>query len=96
MSTKIILRRNRKPGDLVLDPFGGSFSTGAVAKRLGRRSVSIEQNEAYVKIGLRRIGIPSNYPKDELVKQKVRKTQNLSKRQREKDSVQQAVLQLEL
>lgn len=91
-----VIRASSNPGDLVLDPFGGSFSTGAVAKRLGRRSVSIERNEAYVKIGLRRIGIPSDYPKDELVKQKVRKTQNLSKWQREKDSVQQAVLQLEL
>lgn len=83
-----VIRASSNPGDLVLDPFGGSFSTGAVAKRLGRRSISIERNEAYVKIGLRRIGIPSDYPKAELIKQKVRKTQNLSKWQRDKDSVE--------
>lgn len=91
-----VIRASSNSGDLVLDPFGGSFSTGAVAKRLGRRSVSIERNEAYIKIGLRRIGIPSDYPEGELMKQKARKTKNLSKRQRSKDSVQQPVLQLEL
>ncbi|HEL4773735.1 adenine-specific DNA-methyltransferase [Stenotrophomonas maltophilia] len=91
-----VIRASSNPGDLVLDPFGGSFSTGAVAKRLGRRSISIEKNEAYIKIGLRRIGIPSDYPEEDLMKQKTRKTQNLSKRQRDKDSVQQPILQLEL
>ncbi|MGQ0572908.1 MAG: DNA-methyltransferase [Pseudonocardia sp.] len=34
--------------DLVLDPFGGSNSTGAVAEELGRRWVSVEPNELYV------------------------------------------------
>lgn len=91
-----VIKASSNAGDLVLDPFGGSFSTGAVAKRLGRRSVSIEQSETYVKTGLRRIGIPSHYPPEALVKQKVRTTQNLSKKQRGKDSVEQAVLQLEL
>ncbi len=91
-----VIRASSNLGDLVLDPFGGSFSTGAVAKRLGRRSISIEKNEAYIKIGLRRIGIPSDYPEEDLMKQKTRKTQNLSKRQRDKDSVQQPILQLEL
>jgi len=83
-------------GDVVLDPFGGSFSTGAVAKRLGRRSISIEKSESYVKIGLRRIGITSDYPVESLSKEKVRKTKNLSKKQRTKDLVEQPVLQLEL
>jgi len=32
------------PGDLVLDPFGGSFSTGRSALRLGRRFVGFELN----------------------------------------------------
>lgn len=32
------------PGDLVLDPFGGSFSTGRSALRLGRRFVGFEVN----------------------------------------------------
>lgn len=37
------------PGDLVLDPFAGSNTTGAVAETLGRRWLSIELNEAYAR-----------------------------------------------
>lgn len=37
-----------RPGDLVLDPFGGSNVVGAVAERLKRRWVSIEIQEKYV------------------------------------------------
>lgn len=91
-----IILASSNVGEVVLDPFGGSFSTGAVAKRLGRRSISIDINETYVKIGLRRIAIPSHYSNEDLVKRKARKTQNLSKRQRTKKSVQKSVLQLEL
>jgi site-specific DNA-methyltransferase (cytosine-N4-specific) len=36
------------PGDLVLDPFGGSNSTGAAAEELGRRWIAIEPNREYV------------------------------------------------
>jgi DNA modification methylase len=39
-----------KPGDVVLDPFGGSGTTGAVALELGRRAVLIELNEEYLPI----------------------------------------------
>ncbi len=35
-------------GDLVLDPFAGSNTTGAVAQRLGRKWISIELSEEYV------------------------------------------------
>ena len=35
------------PGDLVLDPFGGSNTTGAVAEVLGRRWISVEADEGY-------------------------------------------------
>jgi len=42
-------------GQTVLDPFAGAFTTPAVAKRLGRKSVSIESQEKYIKIGLRRV-----------------------------------------
>jgi site-specific DNA-methyltransferase (cytosine-N4-specific) len=38
-----------KPGDLVMDPFGGSNVTGAVAEALGRRWMSIEPNIAYAR-----------------------------------------------
>ncbi len=51
---RIILASSAKDG-LVLDPFAGSFTVGAVAKRLGRNSISIESQEEYLKIGLRRV-----------------------------------------
>ena len=37
-----------KPGDVVLDPFFGTGTTGAVAKRLGRRWIGIEREQAYI------------------------------------------------
>ncbi|NUL83459.1 MAG: site-specific DNA-methyltransferase [Armatimonadetes bacterium] len=42
-------------GDWVLDPFVGSGTTAAVAKRLGRRCVGIEQDEGYVKVARKRL-----------------------------------------
>ena len=51
---RIILASSQE-GSIVLDPFGGTFTSGAVAKRLGRNSISIESQEEYLKIGLRRV-----------------------------------------
>lgn len=53
---RIVLASSR-PGDTVLDPFAGTFTTSAVAQRLGRRSIGIERAEEYVGIGLRRLGL---------------------------------------
>jgi site-specific DNA-methyltransferase (adenine-specific) len=50
-----IILASSNPGQTVLDPFAGAFTTSAVAKRLGRRSISIESQETYIKIGLRRV-----------------------------------------
>lgn len=44
-----------RPGDLVLDPFIGSGTTGLVALKMGRRFVGIELNPAYVEIAERRL-----------------------------------------
>lgn len=41
--------------DLVLDPFFGTGTTGAVAKRLGRRFIGIEQEQRYADIAKKRI-----------------------------------------
>ena len=50
-----------KPGDVVLDPFFGSGTTGAVAKRLGRHFIGIEREENYADAARERIaGIPTS------------------------------------
>lgn len=51
---RIILASSHE-GSLILDPFAGTFTTAAVAKRLGRQSISIESQAEYLKIGLRRV-----------------------------------------
>jgi site-specific DNA-methyltransferase (adenine-specific) len=56
-----ILRASSNAGDLVLDPFSGTFTTSFVAKNLGRQSIGIELEEEYVKIGLRRLEIQEFY-----------------------------------
>ena len=44
-----------KPGDVVLDPFFGTGTTGAVARRLGRRFIGIERDPTYAAIARKRI-----------------------------------------
>jgi modification methylase len=58
-----ILLSCTKPGDVVLDPFFGTGTTGAVARRLGRSWIGIEREPSYVKVALERIG--STLPLDE-------------------------------
>src|SRR5262249_15834206 len=55
-----------KPGDLVIDPFNGTGTTGAVAKRLGRRYVGFERDEAYAKAALARIATIEPLPEPTL------------------------------
>jgi len=43
-----VMLASTRPGDVVLDPFFGSGTTGAVAKRLGRHFVGIEREQAYI------------------------------------------------
>ena len=56
-----ILKASSNPGDLVLDPFAGTFTTGAVAQRLSRRSICIEREEKYIPVGLRRLGLADTF-----------------------------------
>ncbi|GAD60242.1 modification methylase [Brevundimonas abyssalis TAR-001] len=44
-----------RPGDVVLDPFFGTGTTGAAAKRLGRHYIGIEREETYAKVAEKRI-----------------------------------------
>ena len=50
-----VLLASTRPGDLVLDPFFGTGTTGAVAKRLGRRCVGIERDPGYAALARARI-----------------------------------------
>jgi len=56
-----IIKASTNKGDVVLDPFAGTFTTCAVAQRLARQSIGIEIEEEYFKIGLRRLGIRMKY-----------------------------------
>ncbi|MBX9575609.1 MAG: site-specific DNA-methyltransferase [Caulobacteraceae bacterium] len=50
-----VLLAASKPGEVVLDPFFGTGTTGAAAKRLGRRWIGIERDETYAKVAEDRI-----------------------------------------
>ena len=50
-----VLLSSSKPGDLVIDPFNGTGTTGAVAKRLGRRYIGFERDRTYAEAAEARI-----------------------------------------
>jgi modification methylase len=50
-----VLMAASNPGDVVLDPFFGTGTTGALAKRLGRSWIGIEREESYVEMARSRI-----------------------------------------
>lgn len=47
------------PGDLILDPFFGTGTTGVVAKRYHRHFIGIEQDASYVELAEQRIAATS-------------------------------------
>src|SRR5947208_6938035 len=51
---RVILASSR-PDDLILDPFCGTGTTGAVAKRLGRRFIGVERERSYASAAQERI-----------------------------------------
>lgn len=50
-----VILSSSEPGDIVLDPFFGTGTSGVVAKRLGRRYIGIEKEERYVNAALARL-----------------------------------------
>lgn len=56
-----IIRASSNKGYIILDPFSGTFTTSYVAKKLERKSIGVEIQEEYVKIGLRRLKMASEY-----------------------------------
>jgi modification methylase len=57
-----ILNATTKPGDVVLDPFFGTGTTGAVARKLGRHFVGIEREDTYIAAALQRIAAVKPLP----------------------------------
>lgn len=74
-----IIKASSNAGDVVLDPFSGSFTTSSVAVKLGRIAIGIDMNEEYFEMGLRRTGITTTYKGKVLSKKKIRKTNAKSK-----------------
>lgn len=64
-----IIKASSNKGDLVLDPFAGTFTTCFVSKELGRHSIGIELQEDYVKIGLRRLQLSTEHKGEKLQKE---------------------------
>lgn len=56
-----IIKASSNKGDVVLDPFCGTFTTCYVAQKLKRKFIGIEIQEEYFKIGLRRLNIADEY-----------------------------------
>ncbi len=50
-----VILASSNPGDLVLDPFFGTGTTGAVAKKLGRHYIGIEREPAYIEVAQARL-----------------------------------------
>ncbi|MGH6846190.1 MAG: site-specific DNA-methyltransferase [Methylocella sp.] len=61
--SRILLAASNK-GGVVLDPFFGSGTTGAVAKRLGRSFIGIERDASYVRAAAARIACVEPLPRE--------------------------------
>jgi DNA modification methylase len=62
-----VIMSSSNVGDVVLDPFFGSGTTGAVAKKLGRNFIGIERDRKYVKVAQKRIDAVVPSPTEALI-----------------------------
>jgi modification methylase len=62
-----VILASSQPGDVVLDPFFGSGTTGAVAKKLHRRWIGIEREPVYIQVAQQRIDAITPAPYDSAV-----------------------------
>lgn len=64
-----ILLASSRPGDVLLDPFFGSGTSGAVAKKLGRHFIGIEREPGYIESALQRIELiqPPDFSEEDQV-----------------------------
>jgi modification methylase len=62
-----VIMASTRPGDIILDPFFGTGTTGAVARRLGRKFIGIERETAYAAVAEARIAKVIPATADEMV-----------------------------
>lgn len=62
-----VIVSSTRPGDIILDPFFGSGTTGAVAKKLGRHFIGLERDERYAKYANKRIAEILSAPEPEFL-----------------------------
>lgn len=62
-----VILASTNPGDIILDPFFGTGTTGAVARRLHRHFIGIEIDESYAQLAANRIGSITQLPFDPLI-----------------------------
>ena len=70
-----ILMSASNPGDVVLDPFFGTGTTGAVAKRLHRRYIGLERDETYAAAARARIAAIEPLPPDAVTAAPAKRTE---------------------
>jgi modification methylase len=68
-----VILASSNPGDVVLDPFFGSGTTGAVAKKLGRNWIGIERDKKYIKVAQKRVDDVLTVPAEVLILTEKRK-----------------------
>lgn len=78
-----IIKASSNVGDVVLDPFCGTFTTCYVAQKLNRHFIGIEIQEDYFKIGLRRLKLAKEYKGELLEKERKSYEHTVSKKEKE-------------
>jgi modification methylase len=63
-----VILATSKPGDVILDPFFGTGTTGMVAKQLGRSFIGIERDASYIAAATRRLDATTAITDEELLK----------------------------
>ena len=70
-----VLLSSTKPGDVVVDPFFGTGTTGVVAKRLGRKCIGLERDPIYAQAAQERIAAAPAAQTTDILQAPARRTQ---------------------
>jgi modification methylase len=62
-----VIMSSTNPGDTVLDPFFGTGTTGAVAKKLGRNYIGLERDQNYIEVAEKRLKSITKLGADEIL-----------------------------